>query len=203
MEYVLTLANLVWNRAIDVRTSLDVDADPDDFRGGVGDRHLQAVVKPYGRAMGSGIDAVRDSSSPKECHRAADCFAYLGLPDLAEMFRRLAEVSPEDEARGWPSYHAFGGLEMALEGAFERKYAESPEDFEPIAVDGVERRHGSWPDGDRTCMGDLLVHQRVVECSRGDRCPGLRPGMTHSRSRLHKDADCDLCPSGPAWPWTS
>jgi hypothetical protein len=149
--------------------------------------------------MGSGIDAVRDSSSPKECHRAADCFAYLGLPDLAELFRRLAEVSPEDEARGWPSYHAFGGLEMALEGAFERKYAESPEDFEPIAVDGVERRQGSWPDGDRMCMGDLLVHQRVVECSRGRPMP--RTGPPAAREQLHRRLVADTF-AELAGPWT-
>src|SRR5262245_54211757 len=189
VEYALTRADLVWNRAFDWE-SLDPDEDPDDFAGSVGDRHMRALAKPYGRVMGSGIDSVRDTSSPKECHRAADAFAYLGLPDLAEMFRRLADValSAEDGGRGWPSDQAFWGLENALEGAFERKYAESPEDFEPVPADGVERRHGSWPDGDRVCLGELLVHERTVECSRGERCPGLRPGMKHSRSRLHADA---------------
>jgi hypothetical protein len=204
VEYVLTRAHLVWNRAFDWE-SRDSDEDPDDFPGPVGDRHMRALAKPYGRAMGSGIDAVRDTSSPKECHRAADAFAYLGLPDLAEMFRRLADIalSAEDGGRNWPSDQAFWGLENALEGAFERKYAESPEDFEPIPADGVERRHGSWPDVDRICLGELLVHERMVECSRGEGCRGQPPGMKHSRSSLHTDADCDLCPSGPAWPWTS
>ena len=204
MAYVLTRADLVWNRAFDWET-LDPDEDPDDFVGPVGDRHMRALAKPYGRAEGSGIDAVRDASSPKECHRAADAFTYLGLPDLAKMFRRRADIdlSAEEGGRGWPSYEAFGGLELALRGAFERKYAESPEDFEPVPADGVERRHGSWPDGDGVCVGALLVHERMVECSRGERCPGLRPGMKHSRSRLHTGADCELCPSGAAWAWSS
>ncbi len=180
--YVLTKADLVWNRAM---------SDPPGS--GVGDRHLCAMAKPYGRIMGSGVSAVLDTSSPEEVQRAADAFDYLGLPDLAAVTRRLVDVDwrSEDDLEDRLN-HAFWGLEHALDGAFERKYAESPEDFDAVAADGVDRQPGSWSpaggQGKNVCMGELIVDGRDVLCTRRDACPGITPHVLHSRSRLHSEA---------------
>ena len=128
--YVLTKADLVWNRALS-----------DERGAGVGDRHLRAMAKPYGRIMGSGVSAVMDTSSPEELEQAADAFDYLGLSDLGDLTRRLVDADwwSEDDLEDRLNL-AFYGLEQALSGAFERKYAESPEDFDAVAADGVDRK---------------------------------------------------------------
>ncbi|WP_426514047.1 hypothetical protein ACPPVO_27545 [Dactylosporangium sp. McL0621] len=187
MTYVLTKADLVWNRAMS-----------DEVHAGVGDRHLRAMAKPYGRIMGSGVSAVLDTSSPEEVRRAADAFEYLGLSDLAGLTRRLVDVdwSSEDDLEGRLN-RAFYGLEEALAGAFERKYAESPEDFDGVAGDGVDRRPGSWASGGqgkRVCPGELIVHEHDVVCSQRDACPGITGLVLHSRSRWH---DSEQLPGRP------
>ncbi|WP_093617030.1 hypothetical protein [Actinoplanes philippinensis] len=139
MMYVLTEADVVWIRAW---------SDEPGTGTGVGDRHLQAMAKPYGRIMSSGVSAVSDTSSPEEVELAADAFDYLGLPDLAGLTRRLVNADRESEDNLENALnHAFYGLEGALAGAFERKYAESPEDFDAVAADGVVRQPGSWLPG--------------------------------------------------------
>lgn len=180
--YVLTKADLVWNRAMS-----------DHPGGGVGDRHLWAMAKPYGRIMGSGVSAVMDTSSATEVRQAANAFDYLGLPDLADLTRRLVDAD-------WWSEHdleqrlnrTFWALEHALRGAFERKYAESPEDFDAVVVDGVDRLSGSWSSGGgqgtRVCAGEVIVSETDVLCSQRDACPGITPLVLHSRSRLHSKA---------------
>ena len=180
--YVLTEADLVWNRALS-----------DDPGTGVGDRHLRAMAKPYGRIMGSGVSAVMDTSSPEEVQRAADAFDYLGLSDLADVTRRLVDADwrSEDDLEERLN-RAFWGLEHALGGAFERKYAESPEDFDAVIADGVDRQAGSWSSGGGqgkgVCVGELIVRERNVLCSQRDACPGITPLVLHSRSRLHSEA---------------
>jgi hypothetical protein len=190
--YVLTKADLVWNRSLF-----------DDPGTGVGDRHLRAMAKPYGRIQNSGVSAVMDTSTPEEVQRAADAFAYLGLADLADLTRRLIDADWSEVGLEERLNRAFYGLDYALEGAFERKYAESPDDFDPAAPDGIERRPGSWSSdsgqGKRVCAGELIVHEHGVRCSRGDACPEPTPGVLHSRSRLHTESGCELCPSGPTW----
>jgi len=147
--YVLTKAELVWNRAL--------SEDPGT---GVGDRYLHAMAKPYGRIMGSGVSAVMDTSSPDEVQQAADAYDYLGLPDLADLTRRLVDADwwSEDDLEERLN-HAFCGLEEALTGAFERKYAESPEDFDAVAEEGDGQDKG-------VCEGELIVHERDVLCVR-------------------------------------
>jgi hypothetical protein len=180
--YVLTKADLVWNRAMS-----------EDSGTGVGDRHLQAMAKPYGRIMGSGVSAVMDTSSPEEVQRAADAFEHLGLSDLAALTRRLVDVDwgSEDDLEDRLN-QAFWGLEKALTGAFERKYAESPEDFDAVVADGVDRQPGSWlsggGQGKTVCAGELIVHEGEVLCSARDACPGIAPLVLHSRSRLRSEA---------------
>src|SRR5690242_4121553 len=116
MPYVLTKADLVWNRA-----------QSDHPVAGVGDRHLRAMAKPHGRIMGSGVSAVLDTSTADEVQHATVASDYLGLPDLADLTRLLIHTDwyadSLDEQR---LNTAFYGLEMALYGAFERKYAETP-----------------------------------------------------------------------------
>ncbi|MEU4155161.1 hypothetical protein [Actinoplanes sp. NPDC026670] len=76
-----TKATMVWNRALS-----------DYPVGGVGDRHLQAMANPYAQIMGSGVSAVMDTSSAEDVRQAADAFDYLGLPDLANLTRRLIDA---------------------------------------------------------------------------------------------------------------
>ncbi|GAA3213384.1 hypothetical protein ACFO1B_13555 [Dactylosporangium siamense] len=182
MIYVLTKADLVWNRAMS-----------DHPGSGVGDRHLCAMAEPYGRIMGSGVSAVMDTSSPEEVQQAAEAFDYLGLSDLAALTRRLVDADwcSEDDLEDRLN-RTFWGLEHALDGAFERKYAESPEDFDAVVADGVDRQPGSWSPGGghgkSICVGELIVHERDVLCSQRDACPGIMPVVLHSRSRLHSEA---------------
>lgn len=192
MEPALTRADLVWNRAL--------SGVPGD---GAGDRHLAALSKPHGRIMSGGVASVMDACTAQEVRRAADAFAYLGLADLAGLTRSLigadwSRAGLEERLNG-----AFYGLECALEGAFERRYAESPQDFSPVMPDGTRRAHGSWRPGAsrgrRVCLGELIVHERAVLCTEGDACAEPPRGALHSRSRLHADASCELCPSGPDW----
>lgn len=177
--HVLTMADLVWNRAMS-----------DGPGSGVGDRHLRAIAKPYGRIMSSGVSAVLDTSSPEEVRLAADAFDYLGLPDLAEVTRRLVDADwRSEDSLEERLNHAFWGLEHALAGAFERTYAESPEDFAPPVADGVDRQPGSWSmdggQGKTVCLGELVVNQCDVRCSQDPACPGVTPSVLHSGSRLH------------------
>lgn len=126
------MADLVWNRALF-----------DEPGTSVGDRHLRAMAKPYGRIMNGGVASVMDTSTAEEVDQAADAFAYLGLGDLADLTRSLIIADWSEGGLEHRLNHAFYGLDYALIGAFERKYAESPEDFDPIApVSSVGR---AWP----------------------------------------------------------
>jgi hypothetical protein len=190
--YVLTKADMVWNRALS-----------DDPGTGPGDRYLRAMAKPYGRIMNGGVSALMDTCTPPEVHRGADAFDYLGLSDLADLTRRLIDADWYEDGLEERLNHAFYGLDYAHEGAYERKYAESPEDFDPVADDGTDRMNGSWlPDGGPNkvvCPGELTVHEQGVGCTQGDACPESTPAVLHSRSRLHTAAGCERCPSGPTW----
>jgi len=191
VAYVPTKADQVWNRGL--------AGEPVS---GVGDLHLRALAKPYGRMMGSGVSAVMDTSTADEVQRAADAFAYFGLLDLADFTRRLIDADWFEDGLEERFNTAFWGLEHALDGAFERKYAESPEDFDTVEDDGVVRGAGSWLEhsqGKRSCTGELTVHERDTRCTKGDACPGITPLVLHSRSRLHTAAGCGRCPSGPTW----
>jgi hypothetical protein len=192
VAYVLTNADIVWNRALS-----------DDPGTNVGDQHLRLLAKPYGRIMNGGVASVMDICTANEVQLAADTFAYLGLADLAGLTRRLVEADWTEDRLEERLNRAFYGLDCALEGAFERKYAESPDDFDPVVPDGTERLQESWvPDGGkgrRVCTGELIVHEHAVLCTRGDACPDPGRSTLHSSSHLHANAPCELCPSGPAW----
>lgn len=106
MAYVLTKADLVWNRALS------------DHPGtGVGDWHLQAMAKPHGRIMNGGVSAVMDICTAEEVQHAADAFAYLGLADLAGLPRRLIDADwwSEDDIEDRLN-RTFYGLDYALVG---------------------------------------------------------------------------------------
>ncbi len=173
---------MVWNRAMS-----------DYPVGGVGDRHLRAMANPYAQIMGSGVSAVMDTNSAEEVRRAADAFDYLGLPDLANLTRGLIDTDwcSEDGLERRLNRN-FVWLELALDGAFERKYAESPEDFDAVVADGVDRLSGSWPSGDgkdkRACSGELIVSETDVVRSQRDASPGISFSVLHSRSRLRSDS---------------
>jgi len=198
VTYVLTHADLVWNRA------LSGDSGSGNSGSGMGDRHLHALAAPYGRIMSGGVSSVLDICTAEQVRQAADAFAYLGLADLAGLTRRLVDADWDEEGLELRLNHAFYGLECAVAGAFERKYAESPQDFDAVAPDGIERRQGSWSlergdDGPGVCLGELIVHENAVVCSLGDDHPSPGPSTLHSRSSLHSGTACELCPSGPTW----
>jgi hypothetical protein len=84
--YVLSAADLVWNRAFD-----------DQSGNGRGDRHLRAMAKPYSQIMANGTSAVRETCTPEEIVGAAEAFDYLDLHQLADLTRRLVDVMGERE----------------------------------------------------------------------------------------------------------
>jgi hypothetical protein len=158
---------------------------------GVGDRHLAAMAKPYGRIMNGGVSSVLDTCSPEDVERAAEAFAYLGLNELAEVTRWVAHIEWYWRAREIRLNRAFYGLEHGLEAAFRRRYAGSPEDF-----DAVEGAHET-AEGAPICAGDLVVHEVRSLCSLGEDCAGV---PNHATARLHRAQGCELCPAGPDWP---
>jgi hypothetical protein len=194
VAYVLTQADIVWNRALTHVPGT-----------GVGDRHLHALAAPYGRIMNGGVASVMDCFTAQDVERAADALAYLGLVDMADLTRRLVWADWSEDHLEQRLNHAFYSLDRALEGAFEYRYATFTSDFEATAPDGLERRPGSWSrdpgDERKVCLGELLVHERAVLCSRADACPDPGRSTLHSRSSLHSGTLCELCPSGPTWAW--
>jgi|SRR5215467_5730208 len=190
--YVLSTADLVWNRALD-----------DQPGNGPGDRHLRAMAKPYNQIMANGTSAVTDTCTPEEIVGAAQAFDYLGLHQLADLTRRLVDVVGEREHQ---RDHAFWSLEMALGSAFERKYAQAPQDFDPVAPEDL-RRSPAWAldDGARParlveCPGEVVVHELALECDAGTACPGLDVSVAiHPWARLHEQDGCARCPSGSTW----
>ncbi|MEO3819551.1 hypothetical protein [Plantactinospora sp. B24E8] len=194
MASVLTPADLVWNRALS-----------DQPGRGVGDRHLHAMAKPYGRIMGSGTSAVADTCTPEEILRAADAFDYLGLTDLAELTRRLTDAD-FDDGRERRLNHAFFGLENGLERAFHRRYAAAPDDFEPPplraspAASSPQVPPGPTGRASKVCSGTVVVHELNDECTRGVVCARRQAHhVPHEEAVLHRGIGCALCPSGPDW----
>jgi len=190
--YVVSAANLVWNRALD-----------DEPGSGPGDRHLRAMAKPYNQIMANGTSAVMETCTTEEIVGAAEAFDYLGLRQLADLTRRLVDGVGEREPQ---RDRAFYGLEMALDSAFERKYAQAPQDFDPVAPDHLAgpvdwASGGDVRESSRVvCPGEVVVHELAIECGAGTACPGLNVSVAiHPWVRLHEQGGCARCPSGPTW----
>ena len=185
----LSPADLVWNRALG-----------DSPGSGVGDLHLRAMAKPRGRIMNSGTSAVADTCTGEEILRAADAFDYLGLPELADLTRRLLD-GDSDGGRERRRNRAFYGLEIALHRAFERRYEAAPGDFDhPPAASGCSGGTQPSTHGPTSCLGTVTVHELDNTCTLGAECARLSQHIIqHERAVLHRSSECELCPSGHDW----
>jgi len=162
------------------------------------------MAKPHGRIMNAGTSAVGDTCTAEEILRAADAFDYLGLAELADLTRRLVHGDVRT-AREQQHNRAFYGLELALHPAFEHRYETAPDDFDPVSP--PPRGSQSQPDrtqppdhGPVACPGTITVHELDNTCILGTGCARLTQGVIeHERAILHRDAGCELCPSGPEW----
>jgi hypothetical protein len=119
----LTPIDRVWNRAC---------GEPGGAR--VGDRHLRALLRVHNVIMSGGPNHAADVCSPKEIAAAAAASVYYGLAGLDNVIRRLPDAAADEEAEldVDEAYHRLVPNDDALDRAFQRKFVESPSDFEPL-----------------------------------------------------------------------
>ncbi|GID30951.1 hypothetical protein C8E87_6980 [Paractinoplanes brasiliensis] len=103
---------------------------------GIGDRHLGALLLVHGMVMNGGPNHAADSCDPAQIAAAASACRYLGLDDLGSLIRELPAASSDSddedaENRLSDAYHQLVPGDSTLSGAFEARYASTPEDFDP------------------------------------------------------------------------
>ncbi len=84
--------------------------------------------------MSGGPNHAADICSPEEIAAAAAASVYYGLAGLEDVTRRLPDAADDDEAEldVDEAYHRLVPNDDALNCAFQRKFVESPSDFEPL-----------------------------------------------------------------------
>ncbi|MEV4281483.1 DMP19 family protein [Actinoplanes xinjiangensis] len=127
--FVPSPADVVWNRA------------SADLGEGVGDRHLRVLLLVHGMMCNGGPNHVADSYGA-EIPAAAEACRYFGLDALAALMLQLPAAASgyEDEdveARLSGAYYELVPDDATISDAFEARYAEAPEDFDPITEANV------------------------------------------------------------------
>jgi hypothetical protein len=175
---------------------------------GVGDRHLAAVFPVHGRMMNAGTSSAEDCYSAEQILRAADGFAYFGLVELAEVVRRIpgTDFGEGRESRLNRAYYGLVDMDLALIAGFQRKYAASPEDFDPPPSQPSPRGLRTQVDLPRAeptepvnCQQLLTIHQLASTCADTSVCGWPERYAYHYARTLHREPGCDLCPHGPTW----
>lgn len=105
---------------------------------GVGDRHLRVLLLVHGMMCNGGPNHVADSYGA-EIPAAAEACRYFGLDGLAAVMLQLPAAASgyEDEGvedRLTAAYHDLVPSDATIGDAFEVRYAEAPEDFDPITA---------------------------------------------------------------------
>ncbi|WP_221321926.1 hypothetical protein [Actinoplanes sp. L3-i22] len=103
--------------------------------GGVGDRHLSALLLVHGTMLNGGAAAAVVGFEPEDLRAAVEASEYFGLNGLANVFRDLpgAAVSEYDERRLDLAFQDMDPEGLMLPAAFEDRYHATPEDFDPVA----------------------------------------------------------------------
>lgn len=109
--------------------------------GGIGDRHLSALLLVDGMVQNGGANHAADSCEPAELAAAADGARYFGLNDLATLIDELPTAasdsgsgSEEAEERLSAAYYELMPDSSRLDAAFERRFADAPDDFDPVSA---------------------------------------------------------------------
>ncbi|GIF14151.1 hypothetical protein [Actinoplanes teichomyceticus] len=102
--------------------------------GGVGDRHLGALLLVHGAMMTGGAGLACAGCSPADFEAAAAACEYFGLGGLARLFRELpaATGSEYHEQRLNDAFRDMDPQGVMVPAAFEQRYAEAPGDFDPV-----------------------------------------------------------------------
>lgn len=128
-EYVLTPADLIWNRA-----AMD-DGGSDPLKG---DRHLAALLYLHSLIMNGGVLHGLECLEADEFAAACRGYEFFGLtevgPFLNRVLREATESSESDhmdrlEASSDRDYMTIISSEQAIEDAFLRVLAQNPEYF--------------------------------------------------------------------------
>ena len=125
-------AEVIWSRA---------RADLGD---GPGDRHLRALLLVHGIVTNCGPAHAAVSCEPAELTAAAEGCRYLGLDRLAAVildFPATCGASADVERRIDAEYYDAAPSDETIFRAFERRYAETPGDFEEITARRFPRFH--------------------------------------------------------------
>ena len=113
----------IWSRACEV--------DQSDGGNGIGDRHLQHLIRADGAVMSGGVGFAADVLSDADFAAAVDASLYFGLEELAVMWQSIAASSPEDDDELQAAYDVIDQQHL-IERAFRRQLAIAPNDFEPL-----------------------------------------------------------------------
>jgi hypothetical protein len=103
--------------------------------GGVGDRHLSALLLVHGTMLNGGAAAVAVGFEPADLRAAVEACEYFGLNGLASLFREIpaATLSEYDEQRLDESFRDMDPEGLMVPAAFQDRHAATPEDFDPVA----------------------------------------------------------------------
>jgi hypothetical protein len=82
--------------------------------------------------MSGGIGFADDVLAAEDFEAAAQACRYLNLPDLAAVMLRIHAFGPEQDDELQGAYDRIVPRDQVLVDAFERRFAEAPEDFDPI-----------------------------------------------------------------------
>ncbi|MBG0562267.1 hypothetical protein [Actinoplanes aureus] len=104
---------------------------------GVGDRHLGALLLVDGMVQNGGPNHAADSCAPAELAAAAAGARYFELDALASLIEELPAASSDSdeedaEDRLSGAYFRLMPDDAVLDAAFQARYAEAPQDFDPV-----------------------------------------------------------------------
>jgi chloramphenicol 3-O-phosphotransferase len=128
---MLTAASMVWNRAA---------LDNGGSRPGKGDRALAALLTLHGLVMNGGLHHALEVLSPEQVDIAAEGLIYFHLDAVARLIGKvrsessLRERNDTSEAEANGLYAALIPDDNVIAREFERRYAESPEEFSSLGV---------------------------------------------------------------------
>jgi hypothetical protein len=82
--------------------------------------------------MSGGTTFAKEVLDPAAFPAAAEACRYFGLPQLADLIGRIAVMDDDDELEMNDEYGELVPLDEVLADAFERRYATTAGDFDPV-----------------------------------------------------------------------